>query len=159
MGEPGVGAVGVDRLEALGGDLEARKRRLGLEARPDLPDQVLDEARSRVGALGDVFLVRPLEDRVEVAGGARFDERDEVLDPEELREPDLDPDDAALVVRGALADRLAARTQAGDRHLDAYPEIGLLLRPDPPDPRAQRAGKVDEAPAAGDGAGLLDEVG
>src|SRR2546430_17415698 len=111
----------MDRFEAFRGNVETRKARLGLEARPHFPDQVLDEARPRVGALGDVLLVRPLEDRVEVAGGARFDERNEVLDPEEPGEPDLDPDDAALVVGRALADRLAAGAEAGDRDLDTDP--------------------------------------
>src|SRR4051794_10908366 len=157
--EPGVGAVGVDGLEALRRHLEPGERRLRLEAGTHLPHQILDEPRPRVGALRDVLLVGPLEHRVEVARGARFHEGDEVLDPEELREPDLHPDDAALVVRRALADRLATRAEAGDRDLHTDPQVRLLPGgTHRPDAGAERACIVDEPRGARHGGALLDEV-
>src|SRR3954462_10941509 len=67
MFQRGVRAVGVDGLEALRLHLPAGEVGVRLQPEADLADQVLDEPRARPGALGDVLLVRTLEQRVEIA--------------------------------------------------------------------------------------------
>src|SRR4051812_39608006 len=64
-----VGAVGVDRLEALRLHLETGEAGIARQPGGDLAHQVLDEPRALVRPLGGVVLVRALEQRIEVAGG------------------------------------------------------------------------------------------
>src|SRR5437763_3831220 len=156
---PGVGqarirAVRVDGFQAFGLHLPAAEVPVAAQPGPHLPDQVLDEARALVGPLGDPLLVRALQESVEVARGALLDQRDQVLQPEETREPHLHADDAALVVRPVPADRLAARAEAGDRHFGGHPQLGGVGG----HARAVRAGVVDEAFGAAHRRALLDEI-
>src|SRR5712692_5020303 len=155
VGQARIRAVRVDGLEALGLDLPAGEVPVAAQAGAHLPHQVLHEPWPLVGALGDPLLVRALEQRVEVAGRALLDQGDEVLQPEEAREPDLDAHQAALVVRPVAADRLAARAEAGHRHLHRHPQlVGARGHAG-----AVGAGVVDQALGAAHRGALLDEVG
>ena len=58
---------------------------IGIQARGDVAHHVLDELRIVVGALGDVLLVRALEDAVQLAGGFALGDLDQLLDPDVLR--------------------------------------------------------------------------
>ena len=92
--------LGLDAVPADVGDL--------VEVEGDVADEVLDEDGVFVGAFGDGFFVGALEEGVEFAGSAAFDEGDEVLDPDDLGGSDGDGDVAALVVGGVAADGLGA---------------------------------------------------
>src|SRR5216684_6462297 len=155
VGQARIRAVRVDGLEALRLDLPAGEAPVPAQAGAHLPDQVLHEPGPLVGALGDPLLVRALEQRVEVAGRALLDQGDQVLQPEEAREPDLDAHQAALVVRPVAADRLAARAEAGHRHFHRHPQlVGARGHAG-----AVGAGVVDQALGAAHRGALLDEVG
>src|SRR5207237_10632970 len=54
-----------------------------------------------------------------------------------------------------LADRLAARTERGDRHLQRHPEVVIVAR----DAGAEGAGVVQEPDRPRDRRFLLDEIG
>src|SRR5207249_1007454 len=114
----------------------------------------LDEARTLPGALGHVLLVGPLEQRVQIAARRLLHQRDQVLDPEELLEPDPDGHQAALVVSTVGADRLAARAESGDGNLERHPEVVVVAR----DARTEGAGVVEKAHRARHRGFLLDEV-
>jgi hypothetical protein len=88
----------------------------------DVAHHVLDELRIVVGALGDVLLVGPLEQAVELAGGLALDELHQLLDPDEVVGGRGDGDVGALVVGAILGDLLRAGAQAGDRHHDLHGE-------------------------------------
>src|SRR5882672_5771034 len=123
VGQARIRAVRVDGLEALRLDFPAGEVPVPAQAGAHLADQVLHESGPLVGALGAPLLVGALEQRVQVAGRALLDQRDQVLQPEKAGEPHLDPHHAALVVSPAAADRLAARAEAGHRHLDRHPQL------------------------------------
>ena len=65
-----VGRMIVDRFKVLGFDHVRRDAIVEVEHRGDVAHHVLDEFRIVVGALGDVLLVRALQQPIELAGTA-----------------------------------------------------------------------------------------
>src|SRR3970040_589150 len=82
--DEGVGRVVVDRLEVLRLDHELRDALVEVEHGGDVAHHVLDELGIVVGALGDVLLVRALEQAVELARGLLLHQVDELLVPDEF---------------------------------------------------------------------------
>jgi large subunit ribosomal protein L19 len=72
----------MDRLEVLRLDDKDIDARLGAEPRRDIAYHILDELRIVVSTFGDILLVRPLEQPVELARGLGFDDLDDFLDPQ-----------------------------------------------------------------------------
>ena len=60
----------MDRLEVLGFDHEGRNARLLAQAQREIANEVLDELRVVVSALGDVLFIRALEDAEHLATAA-----------------------------------------------------------------------------------------
>ncbi len=77
MFDDSVGGVVVDGFEVFGGDAVGLDARVGIEARGDVAHDVFDEFGVFVGALGDVFFVRPLQRRPDFAGAFFFADADE----------------------------------------------------------------------------------
>src|SRR5207249_8216411 len=92
------------------------------EARGDVADEVLDELRIVVGALGHELFVGALQQSIELARCFRLGNPDQLGDADRACRPPAahaDRDVRALVVRAVLGDLLRARTQAGYRSGDA----------------------------------------
>lgn len=70
----------------------------------DIANKVLDEDGVVVGALGDGLFVGAFENAVELAGGAFFDECNEVFDPDGGLGADSKRDVAPLVMGSTVAD-------------------------------------------------------
>ena len=143
----------VDRLEVLRFDPVRPHPVVAVELDGDVAHHVLDELRIVVGALGNVFLVRALEQAVQFAGGLRLDGLDQLLQPERPAQGDPDRDVRALVVGAVVRDALGAGAEAGDRddHGGAQPRRAAV-------PAAGQAHLVVEvALHAGDRRGLAHE--
>ena len=93
----------------------------------DVAHHVLDELGIVVGALGHQFLVRTLEQPVELARSLLLDHVDDVLDPDEAVGARRDRHMRALVVRAVGRNLLRARAQARHRHQDFHGETPLAL--------------------------------
>ena len=145
-----VDALVVLRLHGVGGEII-----VFLQAGGDVPDHVLDEHGIFVSPLRDEFLVGALEEGIDLAAGRILHDADEILDPEELPEPYLDGDDAALVVGAPFADLLGAGTQRRHGNDDAHLEV----RPPVVEGAAEEAFVFHEALGLRHRRRLLDEIG
>jgi hypothetical protein len=103
-------------LEILAGDDIRRDARVAFQVARDIAYQILDELRVVVGALGDVFFVRALEQSVQLAGRRSFGDRDQIVGLEMRGERGRDGHGRALVVGTVVRNFLRARAQAGHRH-------------------------------------------
>lgn len=104
--DEGVGVVVVDRFEVLG--LHAVPNDVGVPigAFRHIANEVFDEDRVIVSAFGDSLFVGTFENAIEFAGGALFDELDEVFHPGRGACSHGKGDVAALVMGAAVADGL-----------------------------------------------------
>lgn len=151
----------MDALLVHGKDGEPGDTPVGLEARRDVADDVLNEDRIVVGLHSDMALVLALEQRVDGRGSRLLGDLDEFFDPDQAGlaaavagAAGLDGDHAALVMRPVVADRLAAGAEAldGGRHReDEVDVVGARLGD-------EGALVVHQGGGAGDRGGLLDEV-
>ena len=96
----------VDRFEVLGFDDIGVDSAFGVEPSGDVAHHVFHKFRIVVGAFGDEFLVRALEQPVQFAGCLRFHQLDDFLDPDMLKDSGRDRDMGALVVRATVRDLL-----------------------------------------------------
>src|SRR5258706_2198626 len=128
--DEGVSRMVVDRLEILRFDHVRGDALVQIEQRRHVAHHVLDEFRIVVGALGHEFLVRALEQPVQLARGLLLDEVEHLLDPDEVRGLGGDRDMRALVVRPVIRDFLRAGAEPGHRyqhlHGEALPLLGDL---------------------------------
>src|ERR1700728_861902 len=120
-----VGRMVVDRLEILALDHIRGDAILAVEPHGDVTHHVFDEFWVVVGALGDVLLVGPLENAVELARSFALGQLDQLLDPDVLLQPCRDGHVRALVVRPALGNLLRTGAQARDRDHDLDPGVRL----------------------------------
>lgn len=145
----------MDTLEILRFDTVPVDVRVGIASDRDGTNQILHEDGVVVGAFRHVLFVRALEEGEDFRTGARFDERDEILDPDSFAESDLEPDLATLVVGSAFTDRLAAGAEGGDGDGDGNLEVEIFSMKG-----GIEAGLVvDQASGPGDGCLLFDKVG
>jgi hypothetical protein len=142
-------------FEVLGFDDIGANSAIPLEANRHVTDDVLDELRVIVGALGDVLLVRPLQYPEHLAGRLLLGDVDQLLDPQVLSSARRDADVRALVVCAALRDVPRARTEARHRDDDPHPGIDHAVVDLTYKPRRV----VHQALHARDGSGLEHEVG
>ena len=82
----------------------------------NVANQVLDKFGIVVGALGHILFVRPLQQAVNLAGGAAFGNGNQLLDGHNALESGLNGDMRALVVGAVSGDFLRAGTEAGSRY-------------------------------------------
>ena len=116
MFDDGVGGVVVDGFKVFGGDAVRLDARVGVQAGGDVAHDVFDEFRVFVGALGDVFFVRPFQRRPDFAGAFFFADADEVFKGKRrfFVVFGVDDDVRALVVRAVFGDFFGAGAEAGD---------------------------------------------
>src|SRR5215469_9791746 len=122
-----VGGEVVDGLEVVGCDNIGINPLVIVQAGSHVAHQVLDELRVVVGVFRHVLLVRAFQDAIELARGFALGNGDELLDPHVAAEPRGDGDVRALVVGAVVGDSLRARAQAGHRHRDTQPHLGVSL--------------------------------
>ena len=129
--DDGVGGVVVDGFEVFGGDAVGLDARVGIQAGSDVAHDVFDEFGVFVGALGDVFFVRPLQRRPDFAGAFFFADADEVFEGERgfFVVFGVDDDVRALVVRAVLGDFFGAGAEAGDRDGDFDADDAVFMPP------------------------------
>jgi len=150
----GVGAVIVDALEIFGFDAVPVNVGVGVAPQGDGADEVFDKNGVVVGAFGHVFFIGSFQEGEDFGAGARFDEGDEILDPNGFAEGDFEADEAALIVGAALADGFTAWAEGGDGNGDGDFEAEIF---------SMEGGVevdliVDEAGGGGDGRFFFDEV-
>jgi len=107
-----VNALEIFRLDAVPREIIHPVELLG-----DTPDDIFGEHGISVSLFGHILLVGALEERVDLTACRIFHEFDHVLDPEKLPEPEVDLNDAALVMGAKAADFLRAGTDRGDGDL------------------------------------------
>ena len=106
----------MNRLEVLAFDHIGIDTRVAIEGRGYVAYQIFDELRVVIGALGDDFFVRALEQSEEFAGGIGLRDPDDLLNPDKRVRGDRDRDVGALIVGAAVRNFLGARAQAGHGH-------------------------------------------
>jgi len=118
-------------------------------------DEVFYKDGIIIGVFGDVLFVRSFQKGKDFRAGTGFDQGDQVFDPDRFSKGDFEPDEAALIMGSAFADRLAAGAEGGDGNSDGdfeaeiiavkgCIEVGLV---------------IDEALCSGDRGLFFDEVG
>ncbi len=98
----------VDGFEVFGFDAVPRDIFVVICLFGDIANKVFDEDGIIVGALGDGLFVGAFKNAVEFAGGAFFDECDEVFDPEGSLGADSKRDVPPLVMGSTVADGFRA---------------------------------------------------
>ena len=116
----------MNRLEVLDLDLVAPDPGVGVQAQRHVTDQILDELRVLVGALGHPLLVGALEQRPDLAAGGVLGEAHLGREGQRpLGQPlHADRHQRTLVVRAVVADLLRAGAQGLDRYGHLLPERG-----------------------------------
>ena len=145
----------MDAFEVFGFDPVPLDIGVGVAFHGNGADEVFDENGIIVGSFGDMFFVGPFEERVDFRAGARFDESDEVFDPDGLAEGDFEADLTALVVGAAFTDGLTAGAEGGDGNGDGDFESEVLAV----ESGIEAGLIVDEAGGGSDGGLFFDEVG
>src|SRR5205807_4735431 len=125
------------------------------EPRGDAANQVLDKTRIVVGALRDVFLIRALQDAVQLGGRFLLGDAQQLGDEHVLTRPYIDRDDRTLIVRAVRGNLFRARTQRRyrNRHAD---RVGIAAVDEL---RGQAHVVVQQTRDAGDRRGLAHEKG
>jgi hypothetical protein len=122
----GVCAVVMNGLEIFGADRKPRDVVILQQTGGDVPDDIFHELGVLVAFLGNLFFIHAFEDRIDVAGGARFHQLNHVFEPDEALEPGLQLDFPPLVMGAVVADLLGTRTNRGYRHIDLGHQIDLV---------------------------------
>ena len=120
----------MDRLEGLALHLVPEHVCIGAEHQDRVSEHVLHELRGRVGPLGNILLVLPFEQGIDLAARHGFELAHEVLDPVEhvVGVAYTRANHPALVVRSALGDLLAARAKRGNGNLHAENKVEAVVR-------------------------------
>ncbi len=86
-------------------DLVPADSRIRSESGDDVSDKVLHENRVFIGLFGHIFLIGAFEQGVELRTSRCLNSFDNLLSPDRLLGPNLDGNNAALIVSPVFADR------------------------------------------------------
>ena len=119
----GVRAVVVDAFEILRFHGEPGDIFICDEPFRNLPDDILHEHGLLISFFSDVLFIRAFKDGIDVTTGAALYEVDDVLNPDESFETEMDGHQASLIVSPMLTDFLGAWTNGGDGDDDTHIKV------------------------------------
>src|SRR5438132_11829448 len=109
--DAGVSVVVVDTLVVFRFDVVPRDLRMSIEFERHVADEVFHKNGVLISPLRDRFFVLAFQQRVQLAAGLTFNDRNQIFDPNSAARTNLYGHDAALIMRPVSGDRLRARAE------------------------------------------------